>query len=380
MSSASTASGCCSTLPTAGPGACAPPGGSATASELYETRPIELRAGDRIRWTRAQQGNGLELDNGTRATVRAIDRTHVHFQADDGAEYALARNEPQLHHLDHAYTSTVHGAQGMTADFVIAILRADHGPLVDLRTAYVELSRARDDAVLLTDDREALGAALDQRSGEECSALEALGVELPDPEADVVPARAAEPGPAADVAPAIAERPRLFTEAVPWWEFAAAARARGEEPFAAAGCGDAIAPVLALAANTADALPAGIAWVVSDHRAWRLREERERREAEEAEARRRLREERERRGGGGRGAPAPAGGAGTPQGGGGRGAPAPAGARAPRPPAGGCRTATGGRRGPEAPGRGPCAAGGASPPGDRRRAQAPCGGRPPRAG
>ncbi len=264
-------------------------------SELYETRPIELRAGDRIRWTRAQQGNGLELDNGSRATVRAIDRTHVHFQADDGAEYALARNEPQLHHLDHAYTSTVHGAQGMTADFVIAILRADHGPLVDLRTAYVELSRARDDAVLLTDDREALGAALDQRSGEECSALEALGVELPDPEADVVPARAAEPGPAADVAPAIAERPRLFTEAVPWWEFAAAARARGEEPFAAAGCGDAIAPVLALAANTADALPAGIAWVVSDHRAWRLREERERREAEEAEARRRLREERERR-------------------------------------------------------------------------------------
>ena len=258
--------------------------------ELYETRPIELRAGDRIRWTRPQHGNGLELDNGTRATVRAIDRTHVHFRADDGAEYELARNEPQLHHLDHAYTSTVHGAQGMTADFVIAILRADHGPLVDLRTAYVELSRARDDAVLLTDDREALGAALDQRSGEECSALEALGVELPDPEEDVVPARAAEPGPAADVAPAIAERPRLFAEAVPWWEFAAAARARGEEPFAAMGCGDAIAPVLALAANAADALPAGIARVVSDHREWRLREERERREAEEAEARRRRQE------------------------------------------------------------------------------------------
>ena len=88
---------------------------------------------------------------------------------------------------------------------------------------------------------------------------------------------------------------------MPWWEFAAAARARGEEPFAAAGCGDAIAPVLALAANAADALPAGIARVVSDHRAWRLREEREaararaerdreRREAEEAEARRRRQE------------------------------------------------------------------------------------------
>ena len=38
--------------------------------ELYETRSIELRAGDRIRWTRAHRGTGLALDNGARATVR----------------------------------------------------------------------------------------------------------------------------------------------------------------------------------------------------------------------------------------------------------------------------------------------------------------------
>ena len=38
--------------------------------ELYETRSIELRAGDRIRWTRPHRGTGLALDNGARATVR----------------------------------------------------------------------------------------------------------------------------------------------------------------------------------------------------------------------------------------------------------------------------------------------------------------------
>ena len=253
--------------------------------ELYETRTIELRAGDRIRWTRPHRGGGLELDNGARATVRGIGRRQVRFRADDGAAYALARADPQLHHLDHAYTSTVHGAQGLTADSVIAILRADHGPLTDLTTAYVELSRARDDAVLLTDDREALGAALDQRSGEECSALEALGVDLPDPEAApraIPPAWLPPPPP-----PPIGERPPLWSEAVHWWAFADAARAKGEEPFAAAGAGAAVAPVLARAAETTDSLPAGIARVVDQHRAWRRQEERERREAEAAEARRR---------------------------------------------------------------------------------------------
>ena len=273
--------------------------------ELYETRTIELRAGDRIRWTRPHRGTGLELDNGARATVRAIGRRRVRFRADDGAEYALARADPQLHHLDHAYTSTVHGAQGLTADSVIAILRADHGPLVDLKTAYVELSRARDDAVLLTDDREALGAALDQRSGEECSALEALGVALPNPEATPPTAPYALPAARTATPPPIVERPRLWAEAVPWWEFAEAARAQGEEPFAAVGSDRAIAPVLALTADPSVESPPGIAQIVSDHRAWCLQrdeeaaceEERraqERREAEEAEVRRRRLEKEER--------------------------------------------------------------------------------------
>ena len=228
--------------------------------DLYEIRDMELRVGDRIRWTRSHRADGLELDNGTRATVRAIDGETVHFEAPDGASYALARGHPQIHHIDYAYTSTVHGAQGLTADSVIAILPADPGPLTDLTTAYVELSRARDNAILLTDDREALGAALDQQSPEECSALEALGIDLPDYGRARVPAAAA--------AAPIAERHRIPAEAVAWEEFAEAARAQGELPFAAAGAEAAMAPLLALPAEMQGALPAGIDRVVSDYEAW----------------------------------------------------------------------------------------------------------------
>ena len=43
--------------------------------ELYEPRPIELRAGDRIRWTRNWRRAGLDLDNGMLATVTGLTAT-----------------------------------------------------------------------------------------------------------------------------------------------------------------------------------------------------------------------------------------------------------------------------------------------------------------
>ena len=93
----------------------------------------------------------------------------------DGREIAMRRDDPQLHHLDHAYSSTVHAAQGLTCDRVIAVLDTDRGVPADQAMFYVELTRARDNVVLLTDDREALIAALETASAEELSALRAIG-------------------------------------------------------------------------------------------------------------------------------------------------------------------------------------------------------------
>ncbi len=73
----------------------------------------------------------------------------------------MGRDDPQLHFIDHAWSSTVHAAQGTTCDRVIAVLDADHGSLGGQASFYVELTRARDNAVLLTDDRDALVEALE---------------------------------------------------------------------------------------------------------------------------------------------------------------------------------------------------------------------------
>ena len=141
--------------------------------DLYETRPMVLRAGDRVRWTRNDASRSLI--NGEHARVLSIGPVNVRIETQDGREVAMARDDPQMHHLDHAYSSTVHAAQGLTCDRVIAVLDTDRGAPADQAMFYVELTRARDNVVLLTDDREALIEALETSPAEELSALRAIG-------------------------------------------------------------------------------------------------------------------------------------------------------------------------------------------------------------
>ena len=141
--------------------------------DLFETRPMVLKAGDRVRWTRNDAARGLI--NGEHAEILSIRRVNLTIRTRDGREIVMARDDPQLHHLDHAYSSTVHAAQGITCDRAIAVLDTERGGVADQATFYVELTRARDNVVLLTDDREALIEALETSPAEQMSALKAIG-------------------------------------------------------------------------------------------------------------------------------------------------------------------------------------------------------------
>ena len=141
--------------------------------DLFETRPMVLKAGDRVRWTRNDSARGLI--NGEHTEILSIRRVNVTIRTRDGREIVMARDDPQLHHLDHAYSSTVHAAQGITCDRAIAVLDTERGGVADQATFYVELTRARDNVVLLTDDREALIEALETSPAEQMSALKAIG-------------------------------------------------------------------------------------------------------------------------------------------------------------------------------------------------------------
>ena len=143
--------------------------------EVYRGEEIELRAGDRIRWTRNDAGLGL-VNSGT-AEVAAVRGGHVTFRLEDGRTLDLAPGDPQLRHLDRAWASTVHAFQGRTVDTVIAAMEANHPHLTTQKSFYVEISRARDRAELVTDDRAALKEQLEAATGERIAALEAVGPE-----------------------------------------------------------------------------------------------------------------------------------------------------------------------------------------------------------
>ena len=160
---------------------------------MYRCERIELRQGDRIRWTR--NDNGLGLINSQTAEVAGVKNGTVTFALEDGRMLDLQKGDSQLRHIDRAWASTVHAFQGRTVDTVIAAMEANHPHLTTQKTLYVEISRARDRAELVTDDRNALRERLEAVTGERIAALEAIEPEQASPreaarDADHGPGRA----------------------------------------------------------------------------------------------------------------------------------------------------------------------------------------------
>ena len=70
-------------------------------------------------------------------------------------------------------------------DNVIAAMEANHPQLTTAKAFYVEISRARDRAELVTDDAQALKERLETVTGERISALEGIGESVrPEPGLD----------------------------------------------------------------------------------------------------------------------------------------------------------------------------------------------------
>ena len=143
--------------------------------EVYGVDTIELRRGDRVCWTRNEATHGL-VNSGT-AEVTAVRESRMSFRLEDGRALDLRRDDPQLRHIDRAWASTVHAFQGRTVDRVIAAMEANHPHLTTQKTFYVEISRARERAELVTDDRNALRERLEAATGERIAALDAVELE-----------------------------------------------------------------------------------------------------------------------------------------------------------------------------------------------------------
>ncbi len=139
--------------------------------EVYRSEAMELRRGDRVRFTRNDPVSGLT--NGETATVDAVGRDGVRFRLENGSLATLGEHDPQLRHIDRAFAATVHAFQGRTVDRIVAAMPAGNPKLTDQRAFYVAISRARDAARLVTDDAHKLADQLERATGERLAALDA---------------------------------------------------------------------------------------------------------------------------------------------------------------------------------------------------------------
>lgn len=148
------------------------PQGEMDPLRLFEVKPLDLYAGDRIRWTETDHKRGLL--NADQARIVAIDAKHVTVKTSLGAEHQLQLGDPMLERLDLAYALNAHMAQGLTSDRGIAVMDSRERNLSNQQTFLVTITRLRDGLTLYVDNAAKLEAAVERNPGMKRSALETV--------------------------------------------------------------------------------------------------------------------------------------------------------------------------------------------------------------
>jgi conjugative relaxase-like TrwC/TraI family protein len=129
-----------------------PPTEFANRFEVYRPAQLALAAGDRVRITaggKTKDGKH-RLSNGSLLTIQGFTK-RGDIIVDHG--WVIDRD---FGHLTHGYCTTSHASQGVTVDKVFVGISSQSLPATDQRTAYVALTRGKEQAVIFTDDRKEL--------------------------------------------------------------------------------------------------------------------------------------------------------------------------------------------------------------------------------
>jgi conjugative relaxase-like TrwC/TraI family protein len=150
-------------------------------SQTFAPQSLELKTGDRIRFTRNDREAGRI--NGARGEVTAIDaqaRT-AEIRNPRGQTQTLSLDAARDQHIAHAYVETAFAAQGRTADHVMIHADSKATNLVDQKSFYVGISRAKESVAIYTNDRGKLVSAINERAGQEQTAIAQAA--MPEPSA-----------------------------------------------------------------------------------------------------------------------------------------------------------------------------------------------------
>lgn len=146
--------------------------GNGNKVQAYEKQDTKISAGDQIQWTKNDKDRGL--NNGDRLTVDRVDKGTIYAKDARGKAHTIDTHEKGGKHFRHAYATTVHAAQGKTCNRVLANLSGKYKSLLNMRSFYTILSRAKNSVHLFTNDRKGVEKLITSRSGEKQTALESV--------------------------------------------------------------------------------------------------------------------------------------------------------------------------------------------------------------
>lgn len=152
----------------------------AAQAQVYREESLELRVGDRMQFTRNDKA--AKRVNGQLGDVIAIDsdRGLARVKLQGNRIETICLESTRDRHLSHAYVSTAFAAQGRTADRVFANAESSATHLLEQKSFYVALSRAKAESVLYTDDRSKMQVGLQERAGMTARALKERGTDIQD--------------------------------------------------------------------------------------------------------------------------------------------------------------------------------------------------------
>jgi conjugative relaxase-like TrwC/TraI family protein len=135
--------------------------------EVYRPTQLALAVGDRIRITAGGKSKDGKhrLSNGSLLTVQGF-TSRGDIKVDHG--WVIDRD---FGHIAHGYVITSHASQGVTVDKVFVGMSSQSFPATTERTAYVAVTRGREQAQIFTDDKKELLRAV-SRPDEPLSATE----------------------------------------------------------------------------------------------------------------------------------------------------------------------------------------------------------------
>jgi conjugative relaxase-like TrwC/TraI family protein len=150
-------------------------------AQAFVPQKLELKVGDRIQFTRNDREAG-RINGGRGEVIRVDEATRsATIQASRGKTETLSFDAARDQHIRHAYVDTAFAAQGRTADHVLIHADSKAVHLVDQKSFYVGISRARETAMVFTNDRGKLVAAISERAGQVQTAMAQVGAAIAAP-------------------------------------------------------------------------------------------------------------------------------------------------------------------------------------------------------